>query len=247
MSIGKLFDYTQPLVAASTILASGLVALGAIGGLTAYRIKTASDIVSVTGSAREAVTADYARLILSLETHTPIDGQVSGLATLDAATKRVAATLKDKGLEDIEMSIGYTAPQYAYPEKSAPVLTGYSVSRQVIVRSKDIAKMQETANSVEPFMGKEYTVSISTLEFTYRGLDEMRVRLLAKAIADAKARAKAIADESGRSVGALRTSSSGVVQVLPKGGVDVSDYGTYDTQSIEKEIMVTVRAGFSLE
>jgi hypothetical protein len=28
---------------------------------------------------------------------------------------------------------------------------------------------------------------------------------------------------------------------LPKGGVDVSDYGMYDTQSFEKEIMVTAR------
>jgi hypothetical protein len=35
--------------------------------------------------------------------------------------------------------------------------------------------------------------------------------------------------------------------VLPKGGVDVSDYGTYDTSSMEKEVMVTVRATFALD
>jgi hypothetical protein len=47
-------------------------------------------------------------------------------------------------------------------------------------------------------------------------------------------------------VGALRSASSGVVQVLPEGGVEISDYGTYDTQNINKEVMVTVRADFSL-
>jgi hypothetical protein len=37
-----------------------------------------------------------------------------------------------------------------------------------------------------------------------------------------------------------------VVQVLPVNSVDVSDYGSYDTQNIEKEISVTVRAAFVL-
>jgi hypothetical protein len=75
----------------------------------------------------------------------------------------------------------------------------------------------------------------------------MRVALLSSAIKDAGARAAAIAKESGRSVGTLRSASGGVVQVLPQGGVDISDYGTYDTQSKQKEVMVTIRAMFSLQ
>jgi hypothetical protein len=74
----------------------------------------------------------------------------------------------------------------------------------------------------------------------------MRVALLSEAIKDAKARAQAIASESGRSIGVLRNASSGVVQVLPQGGIDISDYGMYDTQSLNKEVMVTVRATFEL-
>jgi len=34
---------------------------------------------------------------------------------------------------------------------------------------------------------------------------------------------------------------------LPQGGVDISDYGSYDTQSKNKDVMVTVRATFSIE
>jgi len=38
----------------------------------------------------------------------------------------------------------------------------------------------------------------------------------------------------------------GVVQVMPVNSVEISDYGTYDTGSIEKEVMVTVKALFIL-
>ena len=44
-----------------------------------------------------------------------------------------------------------------------------------------------------------------------------------------------------------RAAASGVVQVLPKGSLEISDYGSYDTSSIEKEVMVTVRATFTIE
>jgi hypothetical protein len=74
----------------------------------------------------------------------------------------------------------------------------------------------------------------------------MRVELLSEAIKDAKARAEAIAKESGRQVGELREATGGVVQVLSQGGVDISDSGSYDTESLNKEVMVTVRATFEL-
>jgi hypothetical protein len=39
----------------------------------------------------------------------------------------------------------------------------------------------------------------------------------------------------------------GVVQVMTAGAIEISDYGSYDTSGIEKEVMVTVKADFKLE
>jgi hypothetical protein len=125
-------------------------------------------------------------------------------------------------------------------------MTGYSANRQIIVRSTDIEKLSDLANNIQPLTGPTYTVSTGGVELTYQKLPEMRVKLLTAAIADAQARAEAIAKETGRSVGTLRSASGGVVQVLSQGGIDVSDYGSYDTQSKKKEVMVTVRADFSI-
>lgn len=123
---------------------------------------------------------------------------------------------------------------------------GYNVSRQITVHSTDIEKMSTLANTIAPLTGDGYQVTSQSLELTYSKLDEVRVRLLAAAVQDAKARAESIVKDSGEKVGSLRHAASGVVQVLPQGGIDVSDYGSYDTQSKNKDIMVTVRATFGL-
>lgn len=246
MSIKQLVDYSQPLVAAATVLGIGGIIVACIAGYTAYGIKVAADTVTVTGSARESVTADYARLTLNLDTTTPIGGQQEGLDRLFKAVEQITATLHEKGLTDIDAPAPQVSPTYSYPERGAPIQTGYSASRQIIVRSATIDRLGDIADNIGPLTGPGYNVSIYGIELTYRDLDNLRVKLLSTAIQDARARAEAIAKDSGRAAGTLRTASSGVVQVLPAGGVEISDYGTYDTQSKQKDVMVTVRATFSL-
>jgi hypothetical protein len=246
MYIRKLFDYSIPLVAASTILSLGVIAVAAIGAYTAYSIKLAGDRIEVTGSAKEAVVADTARWVVSLETRTGVTGQQEGYARLDSAVTKITRYLESQGFSDYEVPAVSSYPTYTYPQYGEPIMTGFTVNRQIIVRSSDVEAVSALANNIEPFTGANYNVTTQSLELTYSKLDEMRVKLLSQAIKDAKARADAIAEESGRTVGSLRNATGGVVQVLPQGGIDISDYGTYDTQSMNKEVMVTVRASFEL-
>ncbi len=246
MNIKKLFDYSQPLVSAATVLVIGGIIITLIGTYTVYNIKLARDTVEVTGSAKEAVVADTARWIINLETKTGTNNQQSGFTRLESATEKITNYLETEGFTDFETPAMNSYPNYSYPQNGSPIFTGYNVSRQIIVRSNDVESINTLANNIEPFTGFDYNVSTQSLELTYSKLDELRVSLLSEAIKDATARAEAIASESGRKVGLLRNASSGVVQVLPAGGIEVSDYGTYDTQSMNKEVMVTVRATFGL-
>lgn len=246
MSISKLFDYTVPLVAASTVLVVGLIIVMGIGSYTARDIKMSQDSVEVTGSAKQEVVADTARLIINLDSTTGVNNQQLGYTRLEAASEKIVGYLEEQGFTDYETPAITSNQRYTYPRDGEPVFTGYTANRQIIVRSSDIDKANDLANNIEPFTGYDYNVSTQSIELTYSKLDEMRVTLLSEAIKDAQARAEAIASESGRSIGTLRSAASGVVQVLPKGGIDISDYGMYDTQSKHKEVMVTVRATFEL-
>lgn len=247
MNFKKLFDYSVPMVAASTILILGAIIVAVYLGNIAYSIKVAADTIEVTGSAKEAVTADQGRWVINLETRTGIGDLQTGYSRLDSAINRIGEYLASQGLDTYETPAGNSYPQYVYPQNGEAYQSGYSVSRSIIVRSSDIEKLTALANNVDPLVGEGYTVSTGSLELTYSKLAEMRVQLLSKAIKDAEERARAIAQDSGRDVTTIRNASSGVVQVLAEGAVDISDYGSYDTQSLRKEVMVTVRATFSIE
>lgn len=246
MHIQKLFDYSVPLTAAATILALAAIIVATIGAYTAYDIKLSRDSVEVTGSAKQAVVSDTARWIIGLDTRTGINDQQSGYNTLEAATQKIITHLESLGFDDYETPPVTSYPTYVYPQNGEPYMSGFTVNRQIIVRSADVEQINQLASSIEPFTGSGYNVTTQSVELTYSKLDEARVSLLSEAIKDAQARAEAIASESKREVGALRSSSSGVVQVLPQGGIEISDYGMYDTQSMKKEVMVTVRATFEL-
>lgn len=235
------------MVAAATILVVGALAVTAYLGKVAYDIKLAQDTIEVTGSAKEAVLADQARWAINLETKTGVGDQQAGFNRLDGAVTRITEYLTREGFTEYETPAGTSYANFSYPQYSEPIQTGYTVSRTIFVRSNDVEKLAALANNIDPFTGSGYTVSTGSLELTVGKLAEMRVRLLTEAIRDAENRAKAIAQDSGRDVETLRNASSGVVQVLGEGAVEVSDYGMYDTQSLHKEVMVTVRATFSLK
>ena len=56
-----------------------------------------------------------------------------------------------------------------------------------------------------------------------------------------------ISSSSNKTVDTVKSVTMGVVQVMPVGAVEVSDYGSYDTSGIEKEVMITVKTIFSLK
>ena len=246
MSIRHLFNYEAPLVSAATILGIAGIIVAGIASYVVYDIKLANDVIEVTGSAKKTVTADSARWVIHLETKTGVTEQQQGYARLEAASAKILAYLDQEGFTDHETPAIATFPEYNYPQFGAPIQVGHVVSRDIIVRSADVEKMTKIANMIEPLSGTGYNVSTGMLELTYSKLAEARVELLSLAIKDAKDRADAIAQDSSRSVGTLRSATGGVVQVLPQGGVDISDYGSYDTQSMQKDVMVTVRANFAL-
>lgn len=63
---------------------------------------------------------------------------------------------------------------------------------------------------------------------------------------DARKRAFIIAKSTGRRVGKVKSAKMGVVQVMAPGSVEISDYGTYNTRTRDKEVMITVQATFYL-
>jgi hypothetical protein len=227
------------------LLALGLMASASIVSLAAFKVRALNDTLAVTGSARQRVTSDAVKWNSSFTRTVLFSDLKSGYAQMKSDEKEIVAFLRGKGLAEADITISpvFMSENYKSNEQ-AP--REFSLRQSVEVRSADVAMLTALAKDLQPLIDKGILFSSDYLEYSYSKLPELRVSLLSDAVRDAQARAEKIAESTGRGVGSLRAASMGVVQVLPVGSTEVSDYGAYDTQSVEKEVMVTVKTTFSL-
>jgi hypothetical protein len=75
----------------------------------------------------------------------------------------------------------------------------------------------------------------------------LKIQLLGEATKNARMRAEELASNSGSQVGELKYASQGVFQITPVNSTDVSDYGIYDTFTIDKSINAVVTIEYSIK
>lgn len=199
----------------------------------------------MTGSAKQRVTSDSVKWTGEFSRTVPEAELKAGYAQMKDDQAKVEAFLKSEGLAaaDIDISpVQLEAPfKYNYNNNYGP--KEYILRQTVRVQSADVGKITELAKNTALVEAGLIFASLS-LEYYYTDLAALRVSLLSEAVKDAQARATKIAESTGRKVGTLKSASMGVVQVMQINSVDVSDYGAYDTSTIEKEVMVTVKTSF---
>ena len=230
------------------ILGLSLILSAAIIGFVLYTTRSTDDSLQVTGSAKKTITSDVVKWNSEFSRNVGTDGLKAGYAQMSSDLDKVKSFLKDNGLEekDINVSTIYLNQQYDY-SKGGSSLTGYMLRQSIQIQSTDVQKITNLAKNTQKLIEDGVIFSTQSLEYYYTKLPETRVDLLADAVKDAQNRAGKIAESSGQKVGSLKSASVGVVQVLPVNSVEISDYGAYDTSSIEKEVMITVRTVFRLK
>jgi hypothetical protein len=165
-----------------------------------------------------------------------------------ADTAKIKKYLKQQGIAEEDMQVSPIAvDDYYGPESNYDHLRRVQVWQSVTVQGKNVDGVKAASQATVVLAQQGVSFSTQQPEFLITNLPELRIKLLGKAIEDARARADEIAKASGQRVGKMREASSGVVQVLAPNTIDVSDYGQYDTMSFEKDVMVTVRAAFTLK
>lgn len=218
-----------------------------IGVSAFFSAKSLDNSISVTGSARQAVTSDSAKLTLTLRRASSFTTLTQGYKDVATDTAAVRDFILKAGFTDADITITPPSADQIYDNTSrTPDQRQYDVREIVDIRSADIKKIEALSKTVTSIERAGLVVEVRPVEYLYTKLADIRVQLFAEAIKDARVRAEAIASTSGGKVGKIKTAATGVVQVLPPQSSDVTDYGTFDTTTMEKEVMVTARATFNL-
>ena len=257
----KGFCCSSELAWPAAILGISIIIATAVGAEFFYRSKQLSNVLSVTGSAEQLVTSDTVKWQSAITRSVDAGSLKDGSSQIKNDAQIVSQYLKNSGIDDAEVTINpvTVSPVCAgqnsiYYDKfgnqtcGSSQTTGYNLQQVIVVESAKVPEVTKISQAASDyFIGQGLVFTTQSLEYYYSKLGDLRLDLLAKATSDAKARADRIAQSTGKQVDAMQSASMGVFQVTAKNSVEISDYGTYDTTSLDKKVTGVVRVSFSLK
>ena len=125
-------------------------------------------------------------------------------------------------------------------------ILGYRLTQSFEIRSGDVDGITRLSQRATELINEGIPLVSPPPEYLYTRLADERVRMLAEATEDARARAEVIAKSAGSEIGPVRDARMGVFQITPRHSTEVSDYGINDVTSLEKDITAVVKVTFAV-
>ncbi len=230
-------------------LSLGLVASVLVASAAFYSTKKLDNVISVTGSAQQKITSDVVKWKASFVRNVSPSEVAVGYKSIQGDFNIIQKYLSDNKITSSELSISPAnmQPIYNYYNGSQ-TLAGYTITQRLEVQSGDISKITELEKRApSELSARGLTFTNDGEEFYYTKFSDLKVAMLAEATKNAQKRADEIAKSTGRAVGDLKSADMGVFQVTAVNSVDVSDYGSYDTSALEKQVTAVVRGSFYIK
>jgi hypothetical protein len=245
----------------AAVLGASLIVATIAGGQIFYKSKQLSNVLSVTGSSEQIVTSDTVKWQSVISRSVDAASLKEGSAQIKNDAAVVSQYLKTSGVADSEITINPVTvssvcesqnnifyDKFGNQTCGSSRTTGYNLQQVITVESQKVPEVTKISQAASDyFIGQGLVFTTQNLEYYYSKLADLRLDLLSKATTDAKARADRIAESTGKQIDAMQSASMGVFQVTAKNSVEVSDYGVYDTSSLEKKVTGVVRVSFSLK
>ena len=236
----------------AVLLGISLVGSAFVVSNTIYNVKNLDNILTVTGSTRYKVTSDTVKWTANVTKTIKMGELKNGYIQIANDINNVISFYKSNGITDSEIK---TYPvsvnqdwSYSKTYDQKPEDQMYTLSQIIEVNSSNVDAISNLAKNSAKLASINALYTTQSVEYYYSKLPELRVNLLSDAIKDAKLRAEKIAESNNQTVGSLRSASMGSVLVLaPDANVEDGSYGSYDTSTVDKEVMVTVRASFLIK
>lgn len=212
--------------------------------------KLQNQTIRVTGSASEKVTSDSASWTIRYSAkNQSLKGAYS---KLEADSNKIKAFFKSQGINEntLEFSVVDNYPQYKkFPGSynTTNEVDYYIANQSVTVKSKDITKLTEISKKVNLLVNDDIELNSEAVQYYVSNLDDLKIKAAAEAAKNAKERAKSMIKGTNGKIGVMTSAKLGVFQIVPVDSTEVNDYGINDTSTIEKKVVATVSATFTVK
>lgn len=238
---------------AAMFLLGATLALGFT--LSAYILSNAvvrmrhENTIKVKGTAELIIESDSATWKARYTTRNPALAQ--GYVELESHQVTVKKFMSDSNTPDDEctysavaMKTEYKLDAHGHPTNE---VSDYLLSQEVDVKSKDVTRIDKLSKTITELIKNGVEVESLAPAYTCSTVEKIKLDLLAKATQNAYDRARTLADNSHGKVGALSSASQGVFQITPVDSTQVTDYGSYDTTTISKNVKAVVTLEFQID
>ena len=209
-----------------------------------------SQIITVTGAARQNVTSDSAiwSADFSSEAKTMAEAQLK----LKAYADKVEAFFNDRGVTNAEISaisIQRLKPQSNTfgGDDASKTTIGYHLQQNIRLESTNVQQVVNLQQQSVGLVEQGVELDDQGIAFIYTKAAEAKIEMLAEATKDARLRAEQIASQGGRKVKGLKSARMGVFQITGTNSNETSAEGINDTASKDKSIRSVVSATFTME
>ncbi len=124
---------------------------------------------------------------------------------------------------------------------------GYILTQSLQINSKEVEKVEKVSREITELLNKGIQFYSQPPRYYYTRLADLKVEMISKATADAKARAEKIAENSGSSLGDLISAKMGIFQITGQNSDENYSWGgTYNTASKEKTASITMKLNYEV-
>lgn len=241
----SLLRRTPPMVLPMLVLSIGFVIAGQIA---VKGVRSANDTLTVTGASTEQIISDYADW--NIEVTGTGSSQQLAYRDLQPTLQQSLDFLKNQGIKDDELSLevlNLSSRENRNRVTSQLISTTWFARQVIRIASEDVNKISDVSNRISELVGQGVPLTIRPPAYTYTKLAEKRVDMLAKATADARKRALAIAREAGSGIGAITNADTGTFQITVPNSTEMSNFGSYNTSTIQKDITAVMGVTFRVK
>lgn len=141
-----------------------------------------------------------------------------------------------------------TKAKYVNGKYAGDDFLGYILTQSLQIDSKNVEGIEKISREITELLNKGIQFYSQPPRYYYTKLADLKVEMISKATADARARAEKIAENSGGKLGELISAKMGIFQITGQNSKeDYSWGGTFNTSSREKTASITMKLDYKSE
>ncbi|MET0372235.1 MAG: SIMPL domain-containing protein [Sphingobium sp.] len=220
------------LLGSAGLLAFGMIAGGYLLGDGMKRAQAAQRSVTVRGLAEKDVTADLATWSISYSA-TGFD-LPSVRAEIDNNTNQLKAYFNSLGFKPAELTpVGAGVNQYINNG-----VNNITITQRMLLRTADIKRAERAVAQQFDLVRRGVTLQEgSGMKYSFTKLNDVKPPMVAAATKDARAAAEQFAQDSGTSVGGIKSATQGYFSIDARDG---EGDGSSDTPYKKVRVVTTV-------